>query len=404
MEVLTLFVAGLALVAVIIGYFVFLRRNAEKNKDTGELTDASTAVAQQVAVALDAQMRKLAAEVLTQNNEQFLTLATERLSTVQEQTKGLLEPFAEQMTQLGKTVGELRSAHEEGKGAVQAFTTRMGQQINELSTSTLALSEALRSPTARGAWGENQLRNVIDLAGMTPYCDYEEQVTGENREGISGRPDVRVRLPNGAYLAVDAKVPLDAYLDAQATTDPNEVESHLARHAAALRGHVNSLASRKYWEQNNNPAPEFVVLFVPGESFLADALRSDTTLLQDAMQKQVLLASPVNLLALLWSVARGWQEARITDHARDVAQLGEELYERMGVVLGHIRKTGRGLGSAVTAFNDLVGSVDGRLLVTLRRFPDLGVGSGDIDPVSEIDSLPRYLQGDEIDELEESDG
>ena len=231
---------------------------------------------------------------------------------------------------------------------------------------------------------------------MTPYCDYEEQPTGENRSGKTGRPDVRVRLPNGAHLAVDAKVPLDAYLEAQEASDQSEIENHLSRHASALRSHVNALAGRKYWEQNDGPAPEFVVLFVPGESFLADALRVDVSLLQDAMEKRVLLASPVNLLALLWAVARGWQEARITEHAKEIADLGEELYERIGAVLGHMDKTGRGLNQAVNAYNTMIGSVDGRLMVTLRKFPDLGIGNEEISTPEELETKPRDLQVDEM--------
>ena len=304
----------------------------------------------------------------------------------------MLDRFTKQIDQLGKTVSELRSAHDKEKGAVETLTSRMG----ELSASNVALTEALRSPTARGVWGENQLRNVIELAGMTPYCDYEEQPTGENRSGNIGRPDVRVSLHNGAHLAVDAKVPLDAYLEAQESSDQSEVENHLSRHASALRAHVNALAGRKYWEQNDGPAPEFVVLFVPGESFLADALRVDVSLLQDAMEKRVLLASPVNLLALLWAVARGWQEARITEHAKEIADLGEELYERIGTVLGHMDKTGRGLNSAVNAYNTMVGSVDGRLMVTLRKFPDLGIGNEEIPTPEELETKPRDLQVDEM--------
>ena len=369
-------------------------QKASSKADTNEPNDKDemASMVTQLTSELKAQMGEVATKALKDNNEQFLTLASERMNVVKEQTKGLLDPFTKQIDQLGKTVSELRSAHDKEKGAVETLTSRMG----ELSASNVALTEALRSPTARGAWGENQLRNVIELAGMAPYCDYEEQATGENRSGNIGRPDVRVRLPNGAHLAVDAKVPLDAYLEAQESSDQAEIESHLSRHASALRSHVNALAGRKYWEQNDGPAPEFVVLFVPGESFLADALRVDVSLLQDSMEKRVLLASPVNLLALLWAVARGWQEARITEHAKEIADLGEELYERIGTVLGHMDKTGRGLNSAVNAYNTMIGSVDGRLMSTLRKFPDLGIGNEVIDSPEELETKPRDLQSEEL--------
>ena len=379
---------------------IFVTAKALRNQkvfpdtDTDEIKDKDdmASMVAQLTLELKAQMGEVASKALQDNNEQFLTLASERMNVVKEQTKGLLDPFTKQIDQLGKTVSELRSAHDKEKGAVETLTSRMG----ELSASNVALTEALRSPTARGAWGENQLRNVIELAGMTPNCDYEEQPTGENRSGNIGRPDVRVRLPNGAHLAVDAKVPLDAYLEAQEASDQSEIENHLSRHASALRSHVNALAGRKYWEQNDGPAPEFVVLFVPGESFLADALRVDVSLLQDAMEKRVLLASPVNLLALLWAVARGWQEARITEHAKEIADLGEELYERIGTVLGHMDKTGRGLNQAVNAYNTMIGSVDGRLMVTLRKFPDLGIGNEEISTPEELETKPRDLQVDEM--------
>lgn len=384
------------LVALVISISVsvkaLIRQKNSSDLDSEASKEEVTSMLERLTSDLKVQMGELANKALQDNNEQFLTLASERMNVVKEQTKGLLDPFEKQIEQLGKTVSELRSAHDKEKGVVETLASRMG----ELSESNVALTEALRSPTARGAWGENQLRNVIELAGMTPYCDYEEQSTGENRSGNAIRPDVVVRLPNGAYLAVDAKVPLDAYLEAQESSDKTEIENHLSRHATSLRAHVNALASRKYWELNDGPAPEFVVLFVPGESFLADALRVDVSLLQDAMEKKVLLASPVNLLALLWAVARGWQEARITEHAKEIADLGEELYERIGTVLNHMDKTGRGLTSAVNAYNTMIGSVDGRLMVTLRKFPNLGIGSNEILSPEELENKPRDLQVEEM--------
>jgi len=401
MESLALVVALIA-VFVAVGAMVWAaRRTPRPPTDLADAEPDSSGLAQQVAVALDAQMRKVATQALTDNNEQFLTLATERFNTVTEQTKGLLQPVTSQMKQLGETVAELRKAHDAEKGAVDQMVTQMGTQINQLNNSTVSLAEALRSPTYRGSWGENQLRNVIEMAGMTRYCDFDEQSSGENREGAGGRPDVRVRLPNGAHLAVDAKTPFDAYWRAQQATDPEEVERELVLHAAALKKHVDDLASKRYWEQNEGPAPEYVILFVPGESFLADAARARPDLLEEAMRKQVLLASPVNLLALLWAVARGWQEARVSENARDIARLGEEVHDRMGRVLGLIDKTGRGLTSAVKAFNELVGSAEGRLAVTLRKFPELGAGSGDLPPVDEVEVLPRQVQAPELEAPED---
>jgi DNA recombination protein RmuC len=362
-----------------------------------------TVLAQQIGAEVKAQMADVKSQIgeaattaLQANNDQFLTLAAERMGAVHEKTKGLLDPFQLQMGQLQKTVGDLRSAHEKNKGSVDSMASQLGRQITELGASTAGLSEALRSTSARGAWGENQLRNVIELSGMAPYCDYEEQTSGVNHDGVGIRPDVRVRLPNGAYLAVDAKVPLDAYLRAQEATDPSVVEREMAAHAMALRNHVKELASRKYWQLGDGPAPEFVVLFVPGESFLADALRARPELLQESMNQRVLLASPVNLLALLWAVAGGWQQARLAEHAQEIAELGNELYERVGNVLENVDKTGRGLETATRAFNKLIGSVDGRLLPTMRRFPDFGVGSEELVAPAEVELQPRDLRAAEL--------
>ncbi|MBJ29894.1 MAG: DNA recombination protein RmuC [Acidimicrobiaceae bacterium] len=361
------------------------------------------ALAQLVGAEVQARMAEAASTALAQNNEQFLALATERMGAVQEQTKGLLDPFAEQMKKLDDTVGKLRTAHEQDKGAVTTMTEQLGRRVAALQAETTTLSEALRSRTARGVWGENQLRNVIELSGMEPYCDFTEQTSAENREGTGVRPDVKVRLPNGAHLFVDAKVPLDAYLRAQEATEQATVDAELRAHAKALKDHVKDLARKKYWEADDQPSPEFVVLFVPGESFLADALRVEPALLQESMNQRVLLASPVNLLALLWAVAGGWQQARVNQHAREVAELGAELYERVGTVLGKVDGAGRGLNTAVKAFNGLVASFEGRLLPTMRKFPDLGIGTGELSGPTTLDEVPRPVAAQELPAVEETD-
>lgn len=361
------------------------------------------ALAQLVGAEVQARMAEAASTALAQNNEQFLTLATERMGAVQEQTKGLLGPFAEQMKKLDDTVGKLRTAHEQDKGAVSTMTAQLGRSVAALQAETTTLSEALRSRSARGVWGENQLRNVIELSGMEPYCDFTEQTSAENREGAGVRPDVKVRLPNGAHLFVDAKVPLDAYLRAQEATEQATVDAELRAHAKALKDHVKDLARKKYWEADDQPSPEFVVLFVPGESFLADALRVEPALLQEAMNQRVLLASPVNLLALLWAVAGGWQQARVNEHAREVAELGAELYDRVGNVLGKVDGAGRGLNTAVKAFNGLVASFEGRLLPTMRKFPGLGIGSEELAGPSTVEEVPRSVAAQELPPAEEPD-
>ena len=402
METALVLVAVFSVLVTVVTVVWALRRPAPVGPGGAEPAsqiDAAALVAQigaEVRAQVGTQVAETASAALKHNNDQFLTLATERMGAVHEQTRGLLGPFGEQMKKLGETVGHLQAAHEKEKGAVGAMTLQLGRQMSDLQTSTTTLTEALRSSSARGAWGENQLRNVIELSGMEPYCDFTEQVTAENRAGDRIRPDVKVRLPNGAQLFVDAKVPLDAYLRAQEATDQAVVDAELKAHAGALKAHVKALAGKKYWEADGEPSPEFVVLFVPGESFLADALRADPGLLQEAMTQRVLLASPVNLLALLWAVAGGWQQARLAENAREIAELGTELYDWVGTLLEHVDKTGRGLGTAIGAYNKLVGSVDDRLMPTMRKFPDLGVGSGELALPTDVEVVPRDLRAAEL--------
>ena len=396
MEIALVLVAVFSVLVAVMAVVWAVRRPAPVAADPGAPVVDATALAQQIGAEVKAQVAETAINALNSNTDQFLRLAEERMATVHEKTKGLLDPLGIQMKKLDETVGHLRSAHEKDRGAVDTLTSRLGLQLTELQTSTTTLSEALRSRTARGVWGENQLRNVIELAGMESYCDFTEQTSGENRDGAGVRPDVLVRLPNGAHLAVDAKVPLDAYLRAQEATDQALVDRELNNHAKALGEHVKELAKKRYWAVDDGSSPEFVVLFVPGESFLADALRVQPTLLQEAIKHRVLLASPVNLLALLWAVAGGWQQARVNEYAREVADLGKELYERVGKILGDVETTGKRLNSTVGAFNELIGSIDSRLLVTMRRFPDLGIGSENLPEMSEIETRARDLRAAEL--------
>jgi DNA recombination protein RmuC len=302
-----------------------------------------------------------------------------------------------ELRELRQVVDQLRASVDHDRGALSRMAESISSELARLTTSTQALDGALRSSTARGSWGELQLRNVIELAGMTPYSDYLEQTTVGGAGGSTAvqRPDVLVRLPHGAFIAIDAKAPMAAYLRAQDTDDPAQRQIEVAAHVRALRDHVRALAARRYWEQFPN-APDFVVLFVPGESVLAEALRADPALLDDAMRDRVLVASPVNLLALLLAVARGWQAFRIAEHADRVAALGKELYDRVGKVLGSMSTMGRGLDQATRAYNEMVASMETRMLVSLRRFRDLGVTSEDLPEVHRLKEARREVVAGEL--------
>ncbi|MHB1090944.1 MAG: DNA recombination protein RmuC [Ilumatobacteraceae bacterium] len=343
-----------------------------------------------VRTAVDAQIRQVTQEALSNANDQVDRLYQARSQTLTSDTKTLLDPVATQLQELRSAVTSLQSSYDENKGLSNIIST----QISQLTDTTAALHGALKSSSARGAWGEQQLRNVIELAGMESYCDFDEQTTLSNNDRLQ-RPDAVVRLPNNSRVVIDAKTPLDAYLRAQEAPDTASQQHFLQDHAKSVRDHARVLADKKYWTQFDR-APEYVIMFIPGESFLSDALRADPTLLEVAMRSRVLIASPVNLLALLLAVAKGWQAFQIAEHAEKIAQLGKELYERVDTVLEHVDKTGRGLETAIKAYNSMVGSMESRVLPTLRKFKETGIAVGEVEDLKAIDTAPRQLSAPEL--------
>lgn len=252
-----------------------------------------------------------------------------------------------------------------------AWQGHLHAQVDQLQRETRTLSTALRRPQVRGRWGELHLRRAVELAGLVDRCDFTEQVA---LEGGALRPDLVVHLAGGRALVVDAKVPLDAHLDATAAEDDTQRQQHLRRHAAQLRAHVDTLASKAYWRALPH-SPEFVVLFVPAESFLAAALEADPTLIEYAGARQVVLATPTTLIALLRTVAHGWSHETLAEEAREVHRLGRELHQRLATFGGHLDALGRSLNASVTRYNQAIGSLESRVLVTARRFDELGVTS-----------------------------
>jgi DNA recombination protein RmuC len=382
-------IIGLLVVVVVSLGVLLFRQNGGANISVGPQNFDQTALIDAVKNAVDAQVGKATQQALENVNSQIDRTYQARTQTLATETKSLLDPVATQMTELRNAVTSLQSNYTNTVGVTETIS----KQIDTLIQTTTALQSALKSTSARGAWGEQQLRNVIELAGMLPYCDFFEQttVTGNDR---TQRPDAVIKLPNEGCVVIDSKTPLDSYLKAQETSDPTLRQQLLSEHAKALAGHAKVLADKKYWEQFNR-SPEYVIMFIPGESFLADALRSDGSLLEVAMRSRVLIASPVNLLALLLAVAKGWQAFQIAEHAEKIAALGRELYERVDTVLESVEKTGRGLETAITAYNKMVGSIEGRMLATLRKFKDAGVTSSELTEISNIDSAPRQISAPE---------
>lgn len=282
-----------------------------------------------------------------------------------------------------------------------SWQSQLRQQVEDvrhttetLRRETAALSTALRKPQVRGRWGELHLRRAVELAGLVSRCDFTEQTSVRTDDGLQ-RPDLVVNLAGGKSVVVDAKVPLDAFLDATGAESDAAREEHLARHARQLRQHVDTLGGKAYWR--SLPAtPEFVVLFVPGESFLSAALEAEPELLDYAAGRQVVLSTPTTLIALLRTVAYAWTQEALADNARDIHSLGRELYERLGSLGSHLDRLGRSLTAAVTSYNKAVGSLETRVLVSARRFRDLEVSDADLQPPSPVTEAARPLTAAEL--------
>ena len=384
-----LIIGLLVVVVLVLAVMVMRQTNKSTLLPTNPQIFDQAALVDAVRTAVDAQVGKATQQALENVNSQIDRTYQARTQTLTTETKSLLDPVATQMNELRNAVTALQSNYTNTVGVTETIS----KQIDSLNQTTSALQSALKSSSARGAWGEQQLRNVIELAGMLPYCDFLEQTTVTSNDKTQ-RPDAVIKLPNDGCVVIDSKTPLDAYLRAQATSDPALHQQLLNEHAKALAGHAKVLADKKYFQQFDR-TPEYTIMFIPGESFLADALRADGSLLEVAMRSRVLIASPVNLLALLLAVAKGWQAFQIAENAEKIAAIGRELYERVDTVLESVEKTGRGLETAISAYNKMVGSIEGRMLATLRKFKDVGVTSSELTEISNIDSAPRRISAPE---------
>jgi DNA recombination protein RmuC len=316
-------------------------------------------------------------------------------------------PHAEVMQGLDRLSDQLHDfehARATWQGQLHQQVLDMRLTADGLRRETQSLATALRRPQVRGRWGELHLRRAVEVAGLVDRCDFEEQVHLRDRTEATLRPDLVVRLAGGRSVVVDAKVPLDAFLDATSADDPGERDHHLARHARQLRGHVELLGSKRYW-RSLPETPEFVVLFLPAESFLSAALEADGELLEHAAGRGVVLASPTTLIALLRTVAHGWRHESLADQAREIHRVGRDLHERLGTMSGHLGKLGRSLDAAVAAYNQTIGSWESRVLVAARRFEELDVTDDTVvEPptvrttvrsVGSVHPLPRRAAGEE---------
>ena len=359
--------------------------------------------------ALKESFGALSAEALKTNNEAFLHLATASLGKTQEaattdlaarqkEIAGLVQPLRES---LGKISEHMQQVDRDRATSSQALTTQLqavGETQERLRRETEGLVRALKSPNQRGRWGEIQLRNVIERAGMNAYCgDFSEKESVEDEHGRRAIPDMTVRLPNGSCIVIDSKVPIDAYLRAVDATDEVQRESLFRDHARQVREHIRGLSSKTYWAKFT-PTPELVVMFLPGEPLFSVALQADPTLFDYAADQRVIPSSPLTLLALLRTVASAWQQQRLAENAEQVRALGTELYERVALMADYVQDVGLNLRQAGAAYDRFVGSLESRVLVTARRFRDLGIsGTKDIpDPAPPLELEVREPRSTEL--------
>jgi DNA recombination protein RmuC len=418
LELITL--AAATALAFALGFAIAWVRNGR----TRELLAAAEARAEEQAYAtadklalvatakntLSDTFKSLSAEALDASNRSFLQLARTQLETFQQRAQSelkerqlavdaLVQPIKESLTQVDGKLGELERTRVHAYSALHEQLRNLTEsQLPQLHAETANLVKALRQPTVRGRWGELQLKRVVELAGMLEHCDFVEQPTAAAEDGRQ-RPDAIVTLPGGAQIVIDAKVPFTAYLDAHEAADDEARTAHLERHALLVRAHATSLSRKAYWD-TFKPSPDFVIIFLPGEMLYTAALQTDPQLIEAVTNEKVVLATPSSLIGLLRTIALGWREQALALNAQEVAQLGRQLYERVGSLAAHWSDVGDKLDKAVGAYNKSVGTLETRVLVTARKFADLKAATveadGEIEMPARVDTVPRPLAAPEL--------
>lgn len=351
-------------------------------------------------VGLTQAFKALAADALAANNQSFLHLAEQKLGHKEQAVAALVKPLQDSLDKISVQNQSLEKDRSAAYAGLTEQVKAMQEAQQSLRAETVRLVTALRRPEGRGRWGEVQLRRVVELAGMQSHCDFYEQ---EGTEGGSKRPDMIVRLPGGKTLVVDSKAPLSALLDVAEAADEKHAAVHLQRFAQHVKDHIKSLSDKAYWAQFTD-APEFVVLFLPGESFFSTALQHDPELIEFAAERQVILATPTTLLALLKAVYFGWRQEALAENAQRISQLGAELYQRLATLGGHWSGVGKHLGQAVKAYNEATASLESRVMVSARRFGEMQVAAAELAVPAQIEQSPRTVQAVELREPADAAG
>src|SRR5947207_1407220 len=374
-------IVELVLVLVCLAAGAALGWLAARSRSAAEIArlDATLRATREGEARLERSLRALSYEA-SEHNQQAVALA--------------VAPLKEALQRYEGRVAELERDRVGAYEGLREQVRAMHDVSGELRTETRQLVSALRAPQVRGRWGEHQLRRIVEAAGMLDHCDFSEQVSGCTDAGVV-RPDLVVRLHGGRQVVVDAKAPFEAYLSAMEARDEPTRNGHLSQHAKHLRAHVDALSAKEYWSAFE-PAPEFVVLFIPADPFLDAALQRDPTLLEYAFSRDIVLATPATLVALLRTVAYAWRQEALARNAVQVHTLGRELYARLSTMGSHLTKLGASLGTAVTAYNKAIGSLEARVLVSARRLAELGVSAADLETPAQVEVAARTVQAPEL--------
>lgn len=369
-----------------------------EQQSRGQLDDILKQTQEQLANTFN----QLSNEALNRNNTNFLKLAEENLKRFQSEAKAelntkeksieqLVKPINEALQQTTKQIHNIEKERKEAYGSLRNTIDQMNLSQKNLQQETQNLVQALRRPEVRGQWGEMTLRRLAELSGMVAHCDFFEQTHTATETGAI-RPDMIVRLPESREIIVDAKTPLDAYLSAMQAKDDATRTLELKRHAQIIRGRVRELSAKNYWAEYTQ-SPEFVVLFIPGEQFLSAALEIDSTLLEDSMSQNIILATPTNFIALLRAVSYGWKQQALAENAMEVRELGETLYKRLATFSGHLEKLGKSLNSSVDHYNKSVGSLERQVMPSGRKFVEMGIrAKTDLPELQPIEKQVREVQ------------